>query len=493
MRLNSSRLVFVALVLTAASWTACTQTEKPAAETASAKVPITTKSEEARKEFLTGRDLSEKLQAQDSLAHFDKATSLDPDFAQAHLARALASPTAKEFFEHLHAAVAVADKASEGERLLIMATQEAANGDTAKQKADLEKVVATYPNDERAHVILGVFYFGQQDFPQAIEQLKKATEIAPDHSPAYNMLGYSYRQAGDYTNAEQAFKKYAELIPNDPNPYDSYAELLLKMGRFDEAIQQYRKALSIDPNFLASHFGITGALTYEGKPAEAKSELQMITDKARSDGDRRLALFGLTVVDTDSGKLQQALTDLDKQYAIGEKSGDAAGMAGDLQNKGTLLVAMQKYDDAAKAFDGALKAITDSNLSQQVKDNAAVIHHYSLATVAIGKKDFAAAKMHADEFAKGAVKNPVQVKQSHELDGMIAMAQKDYDKAISELEQANQQNPENLYRLCQAYVAKGDKSKAQDYCGQAASFNSLPQLNYALVRAKAQKIAGKKS
>src|SRR5262245_19126832 len=39
------------------------------------KIPITTSSEEARKEFLQGRDLNEKLLIQDSIAHFDKAIS----------------------------------------------------------------------------------------------------------------------------------------------------------------------------------------------------------------------------------------------------------------------------------------------------------------------------------------------------------------------------------------------------------------------------------
>jgi len=45
------------------------------------KIPVTTASEEARKEFLQGRDLSEKLLIQDSIQHFDKAVSLDPNFA----------------------------------------------------------------------------------------------------------------------------------------------------------------------------------------------------------------------------------------------------------------------------------------------------------------------------------------------------------------------------------------------------------------------------
>jgi len=67
-------------------------------ETAAAgKIPITTSSEESRKEFLQGRDLNEKLLIQDSIAHFDKAISLDPNFAWAELSRSAVSPTEKNF------------------------------------------------------------------------------------------------------------------------------------------------------------------------------------------------------------------------------------------------------------------------------------------------------------------------------------------------------------------------------------------------------------
>jgi tetratricopeptide (TPR) repeat protein len=85
----------------------------------------------------------------------------------------------------------------------------------------------------------------------------------------------------------------------------------------------------------------------------------------------------------------------------------------------------------------------------------------------------------------------VQVKLAHELAGRIALAQKDYDKAIAELEQANLQDPRNLYRLGQAYDAKGDHAKGQEFYGNAAKFNSLPALNYAFIRAKAKKQAKK--
>jgi tetratricopeptide (TPR) repeat protein len=79
------------------------------------------------------------------------------------------------------------------------------------------------------------------------------------------------------------------------------------------------------------------------------------------------------------------------------------------------------------------------------------------------------------------------------LAGRIALAQKEYDTAIAELEQANQQDPRNLYRLGQAYQARGDKDKAQKFYAATAGFNSLPALNFAFIRVKAQKmVAGSK-
>jgi len=485
------------LALSLAGSTACNKAregEVSAAASDTAKIPITTTSEEAKKEFLLGRDLSDRLLGQESLQHFDKAVGLDPDFASAELALAVNAATAKDFFDHQKKAMSLADKASEGEKLLILANEAGANGDVTKQKDYLEKLVASYPNDERAQFTLANYYFGQQELEPAVEHYKKATVLAPTFSPAYNVLGYAYRQQGNYADAEQAFKKYIELIPNDPNPYDSYAELLLKMGRFDDSLAQYHRALSIDSHFVPSHFGIAADQMYLGKPDEATAELQKMAQQARNDGELRTAFFGMAVVAADRGKMVQALQAMDKEYAVAEKKDDVASMSADLQAKGNIFLEMPNYDEAKRQFDRSLQIIQASNLSQDIKDNATLLHHYNLAEIAIAKRDYAAAKTHAEEFRRGAEasKNSAQVQQAHELDGRIALGEKDNDKAISELEQANLQDPRNLYRLSLAYEGKGDTAKAQEFLTKAAGFNSLPQLNYAFVRAKAQKKAGDK-
>jgi tetratricopeptide (TPR) repeat protein len=502
MRPNRSLVLVLGLgVLAALSANGCAKKEAPAAETAAkpapasldaGKIPVTTSSAEARTEFLQGRDKVEKLLITDSIQHFQKAASLDPNFASAELNLATSAPTAREFFEHLNKAVALANNASDGERLLILATEAGANANAVKQKELLDQLVAAYPNDERAHFNMGGYHFGQQDFPKAIDHYKKATEINPTYSSAFNLLGYAYRQNDDFANAEKAFQKYIELIPNDPNPYDSYAELLLKMGKFDESIVQYRKALAIDPNFIASYVGIAADLMYQGKPAEAAAELDTITKRARNDGERRAALFAMTVLHADSGKMARALQTADQQYALGEKTKDVPAMAGDLQLKANIQLESGKPAEAKALFERAVKMIEGSDLSPAIKENARLFLHFNLARVALARKDLATAKTEAEEFRKGAEasRNPGQIRQAHELAGSIALAEKKYDAALAEFEKSNLQNPYNLYRQCLAYQGKGDGSKAKEQCTKAAEFNSLPQMNYAYIRAKAKASAG---
>jgi len=456
------------------------------------KIPITTASEEARRNFLQGRDLAEKLQGQESLKYFETAIAQDPGFALAYLNFSFNQPTAKGFFEQLEKAVALADKAAEGERLQILGFEAGVNGDPAKQKEYYQKLAAAFPEDERAHNLLGGYYFGQQEFELAIAGYEKANAIAPDFSPPYNQLGYAYRSLEKYTDAENAFKKYIELIPSDPNPYDSYAELLLKIGRFDASIAQYQKALTFNPNFVASHIGIATDYCLKNQHEQARAQLQMLYDIARDDGERRGALFAKTVTYVDEGNMAMALQELDKQFALGEKINDAPAMAGDLGTMGAILQEAGRYDEALEKFEESLKRTEGSNLSDEIKENARRGYLNNSARVALLKKDPAGAKARSAEFLARAeaAKNTFQIWLAHELAGMIAFEEKAFDQAIEHFQKSNQQNPYIFYRLALAYEGKGEMEKAKEACAKAAGFNSLNNLNYAFMRKRAeQKLA----
>jgi tetratricopeptide (TPR) repeat protein len=455
----------------------------------SGKVPVTTSSSQARQQYLKGRTMGENLRAHDSRQFLTEAATKDPSFALAHYSLALNAPTAKEFFAHLKQAVALAGKASEGERLMILGLQAGSNADTKLQREYYERLVRAYPRDERAHFLLGNAYFGQQNYDKAVSEYQKSVELAPDYAPAYNLLGYALRAKERYGESETAFKKYIELIPSDPNPYDSYAELLMKMGRFDESIAMYQKALETDSNFSNSRFGVASNLMYQGKHEAARAELWKLQEHARNDGDQRLALFAAAVTYADEGNYDRAVEELQKEYAVAEKTGDNAAMSADVTAIGDVLLEAGKPAQAKQRYEQALQLQERSDLPAEVKEDARLVHHYNLGRVAVGSHDLAAAKEHATAFLKGvtAKKNDGETRLAHQLEGTIALEEKQFAQAITELNQGNQQDPYTLFRLGVAYQGSGNAAKAADFFRRAANQNTLPTLNYAFVRTKAKK------
>ena len=453
------------------------------------KIPITTSSKEALNNYLKGRDLFDKLQAQESIQYFKNAIAADPDFAVAYLNLSFVLPSAKEFFENLNKAVSLADKVSEGEKLWIKGVESGVNGFPMKQRDYYEMLVEKYPNDERAYNLLGTNYFVQQEWEKAIESYTKATTINPEFSQPYNQLGYAYRFLEKYNKAEEAFKKYIKLIPKDPNPYDSYAELLMKTGKFQESIDQYKKALTYNPNFVPSHIGIATDLNFLNKHEEARAQLKKLEQIARNDGERRAAWFAMTVSYVDEGNTEKALEMLNMQFESNKKINDPTAMAGSLNIMGNVLLESGNIKEAIKKFNSALEIVEQSDRSEEVKDNFRRGHLFNTAYAAFKQADFKMAKTNAEEYAKLAdeVNNSNLIRASHQLNGMIALEEKEYAIAVKELNQASQQNPYNLYRLALAYKGLGDKVNAELYLKKTINFNSLNDIFYAFVRSMMRK------
>ncbi len=449
------------------------------------KVPITTASPAARAAYLAGRDLSERLRVQESRAYFEKAVAADPDFALAWLGLANSQPSAREFFAKLGKAASLAGKASDGERAMIFGADAGGHGDVATQVKYYDELVAQYPQDERALMLLGNAHFGAQRYPEAIALYERAVAIAPDFSQTYNQLGYSYRFLGEMTKAEAAFKKYTEVLPDDPNPFDSYAELLLKLGRFDEAIAYYRKALAVRFDFFNSTYGIATCLDLQGKGAAARAELDAALAKAADDGQRRAGLFAKTVSYAFEGNFEAAQAEMAKQLALAEKAKDVQGMAGDEVAMGNIALAAGDIAAAERHFGRALDLVEAApNVAEANKANQRRIAVFNRAKVALAKGDLAAAKQEAAALSKtvAASGNPFQIRLAHEIAGRLALAEKRWDAAATELGQANLLDPYNRYRLSQALAGKGATAKAKELADSARNDNSLTNLNFALLR-----------
>ncbi len=455
------------------------------------KIPITTSSEAARQHFIIGRDLADKLRFQESKEYFLKALEADPEFALAHLNLAFAQPSIKSFFSSFNQALNLLENVSEGEQQIILSFEAGAiSRDIAKQKEHLQKLIQMYPKDERAHNLLGNFYFGQQNYNKAIAEYNIAVNINPEFSQPYNQLGYSYRFLGNYDEAEFAFEKYITLIPDDPNPYDSYAELLMKVGKFEESIENYRKAIEVNNNFVISYTGVATNFILMGDYESAHNELQEMFDASTDDGQRRAALAATAIAYIDEGKYKKALAILKRQFDIAMSINDTASMANDLIFVGNIFREFGFYQKAQDRFDISLNLVQNSSLSKAVKDVSKQTHLFNSAQIFIAHGKLDRAKTRVAKFKSRATifENAIQLKQAHLLYGLIALAEKDYKKAINELLQTNEQNPYNFFRIAEAYKGLGDEDNSMKYYQMAASFNGNNNLNYAFIRNQANKI-----
>jgi tetratricopeptide (TPR) repeat protein len=454
------------------------------------KIPVTTSSAEALEYYLQGRDLAEKLLVADAAQYFEQAIEADSDFAMAYLYLSLSQHTTVGFFEYLGRAMDLSGQVSEGERLQIFAVQAAADQDPWKQRELYMKLVEAYPHDERAHNLLANNYFGQQEYPPAIAEFEEAARINPEFSQPYNQLGYAYRFMGKYGAAEKAFQKYIELIPDDPNPYDSYADLLTRMGKYDAAIEQFEKSLAQDSNFIASRLGIASNLVFKGDYEAARARIDQAYNMARHDGERRAAIFARAITYVDEGDYDKAIGELNMQHALAMANNDIATMANDLGTMGRVYFEQGKYDEAMAMYEQAVEVIAASDLSDEIKENVELGYVFRSATVAIKKGQVAKARKKAMTYFKAATnrQSPNQIRAAHQLLGMIALEEGDYERAVEELLQASRLSPYNLYRLALAYKGAGDIKNARQYAKEAVNFNALTSLSYAFCRHKAQEL-----
>jgi len=454
------------------------------------KIPITTSSEKAREYYMQGFDLYEKLRRQDAVYYFLKAVAEDEKFAMGNLmlSYSIAQDSPDRYFKYLNRSVELADDVSEGERLWILAGQALSSGDAKQGEKYYKKIIQKYPNDEWSYNLLANLYFGLQDYDSAITYHKKALEINPEFSQPYNMLGYSYRNLGEYSKAEKYFIKYVELIDDEPNPYDSYAELLYKMGKFESSIEYYRKALEMKPEFLPSLLGIAANLNLLNRHAEAIKELDKIGQISSRSGDLRTMNFNKAVSYVDKNDYNSALIVLKQNFDNSEKNENFISLGQDCDNIAILDLLFGNTEKALHNFERAMEYFDICDISQEVKYNARRQLFYNAGLVAFVEEDTVKLQNLAEKYAEETKKanNPNQIRNSHDLTGLLFLLEEKYQQAVNEFQKGNLQNPVALYFKGLALEGIGDTSGAEDTFRKSANFNPLPNMSWAFIRHLAQ-------
>jgi len=200
-----------------------------------------------RAEYQAGALLLEKYNRGDALAAFDKALTINPNAAEAHVGKgyaALQKLEIKDAERSAERALKINPNLPDG--LCLRAEVFLAVGNTAQAVQALEKAREISPRDETILGRIACCLFIQhkdKDLQKIIDEVEKRN---PRAGVFYYVLGEQLEERRRFEEAEKYFKKSAELWPMLPWAQNSLGLLYMRIGREQEARPILEKAFQAD-------------------------------------------------------------------------------------------------------------------------------------------------------------------------------------------------------------------------------------------------------
>ena len=316
---------------------------------------MTTSSLEAYRAYLQGRDEYERYRGADARRSLEKAVSLDPEFAVAHLylGRALGSLNdykARE--EAVNKARLFAARASEKERLYIDAEYAGVvKRDAAERRRILEDLLARYPGEKDAHFELAMAYAGNREYSKALAGYERTLALDPDFSPVLNQVALTFFRMGEPAKAVPYLERYAALNPDDPKPRDSIAQMLLLTGRLDDAVAKYKKVLEDFPDFTLSRSSLAYVYALQEKYPEALGCFDEMIARAPAESVKATGMWLRAFLRHFLGQWDRALADFRDLKAAAEKGGDEYSLMATDWMLVFVHLDRQEFDDAERSID----------------------------------------------------------------------------------------------------------------------------------------------
>lgn len=451
------------------------------------EIAITTNSERARELFIEGRKWSENIQVVKAAELFDNAIKIDPDFALAHIFRAVTGVGGFNVSrKHMDRALSLIENVTQGEKDLILFDAALIEGNQLNQKVYLDKMLGSFPSDKRVQLWAGNYFYTIKDFQTAKTYLMKAIQMDEKFAPVYNMLGYTELQLNQNTEAEQSFKTYISLIPESPNPYDSYAEFLLKTGRYDESIDQYETALQKDSHFTSALNGIGHNFVFKGNFIEARKNYQKCFDAATTINAKLGALFWMATSFVHEGKIDDALKTIEKQRTLAKENDLTTNVINTYNTEGLILTEAGMLQKGMKKFETAAKLIQAATLPDDTKETLMLQADMNRCYAMIADKKLDEAQRELAILASEINKrnNPAEIEQLNGNLGLLEIKRGNYQQAIEYLNKADQTSDFNKYYLGVAYDGIGNKYKANE-CFQQVKNSRTNNIGLAIVRSRA--------
>ncbi len=288
---------------------------------------------DAYEAFLRGRFYHAKGTPEDyakSVEHYERASQLDPDFAQAYAGQA-------ETWVYWALLSEPSDRFPRAKR-------------AAKKALEIDQALSD------AHASLGsVRFFLDWDWIGAIEAFERAVALNSNSATALRLSSGALANLGS-TDAVAYARRSVALDPLSAQANRALAWAFFQAGAFSESLEYARQALQLAPNFLIAHVSLGEALTETGPLDEAEAAYRRVLEISP---DHPYARGGLAQVYVRMGRREDAreqIRDLER-LASGTEGHVAVSAAWAHASLGNVDEAFEWIDRAIEARDSAVASL----------------------------------------------------------------------------------------------------------------------------------------
>ena len=189
--------------------------------------------------------------------------------------------------------------------------------ETVKLKAQADAAfkdgVTKNPKSALVRLAYGDFLYANRRIAEAEQQLQQAYVNDPKDRLVLVALRRFYENLFRYDEAEKYLAKQIEFERDKNSGRAQIIDLHARAGRNDQAIAEYQQLLKEQPDFLRAHARLAELLLAEGRPQEAKQQLEIALARNKIDTD---ALLVRGRIRTIEGNFREAVIDLESALRL---------------------------------------------------------------------------------------------------------------------------------------------------------------------------------
>jgi serine/threonine protein kinase/Tfp pilus assembly protein PilF len=402
---------------------------------------ITTSSAEAHQYYNEGMTYHNRGDYTKSIPHMELAVALDPEFAMAYRAMAVAYQNLgyqNEADRRLERAFELKDRVSQRERYYIEADYFRRSEDTMDQAITAyENLLALYPDDNVGNNNLGVVYNSIEEFDKAAELFEVNVRNRQKSYHSYSNLANIYLMLGQMRKAEGIVRLYLDEISDQPQMRISLAGILMRQGKPDAALEQADLALAMNPNFSDGISTRGNVFFLKNDMEQALLEYQRLLEIEQpvTNMYARNVLSNYFIARGQLGLAEEQLQEgLELAEMVGEKgwvSGMHSGLSYVYSLKG-------RGEEAARAADLAVGIARESGSQPNLQKAL-----FARAMVLIQVDDLAAARRSAQELQQAISQglNKRAMRHVYLLNGLLLSRAGQHTEALDEFKRSRELMP----------------------------------------------------